>query len=292
MAKTDKEVAVAESTAALAVTGIDYEADVAYAAKFKAEDVSLPFLRIIQKSSPYHEQGHALFIEGAKPGMLLNTVTKEVFEALTTGVEVIPVDNTVTYDEWVPRDAGGGYVTQHKVETPADVEALYKKTTKGGPRGTTDVFSNGNELVKYQRYVVLIRTKDRGLCAAAIGMKSTELKKARAWNALIEDFKIQRSDGSWVKPAIFACSYRLRLVREEKNGESWYNWTIDAVGKVTNADEYNAARELAKALQAGRVSVNMANLDDTGGDPDGTARPMRSADYAGGQQIDGEEVPF
>ena len=42
------------------------------------EDMALPFVRILGQLSPQVTDGDAKYIEGAKPGMIYNTVTSDV----------------------------------------------------------------------------------------------------------------------------------------------------------------------------------------------------------------------
>ena len=44
------------------------------------EDMALPFVRILGQLSPQVTDGDAKFIDGAKPGMIYNTVTSELFD--------------------------------------------------------------------------------------------------------------------------------------------------------------------------------------------------------------------
>ena len=44
------------------------------------DDLALPFIRILGQLSPQVTQGDAKYIEGAKPGMIYNTVTSELYD--------------------------------------------------------------------------------------------------------------------------------------------------------------------------------------------------------------------
>ena len=44
------------------------------------EDMALPFVRILGQLSPQVTDGDAKYIDGAKPGMIYNTVTSELFD--------------------------------------------------------------------------------------------------------------------------------------------------------------------------------------------------------------------
>ena len=41
-----------------------------------SEDVKIPFLRILQDLSPQVKEGKGEYIQGAKPGMIINSVSK------------------------------------------------------------------------------------------------------------------------------------------------------------------------------------------------------------------------
>ncbi len=53
------------------------------------EDMALPFVRILGQLSPQVTDGDAKYIEGAKPGMIYNTVTSELYDG-KKGIKVIP----------------------------------------------------------------------------------------------------------------------------------------------------------------------------------------------------------
>ena len=53
------------------------------------DDLALPFVRILGQLSPQVTQGDAKFIESAKPGMIYNTVTNDLFDG-KNGIKVIP----------------------------------------------------------------------------------------------------------------------------------------------------------------------------------------------------------
>ena len=44
------------------------------------DDMALPFVRILGQLSPQVTDGDAKYIEGAKPGMIYNTVTSELYD--------------------------------------------------------------------------------------------------------------------------------------------------------------------------------------------------------------------
>ena len=54
------------------------------------DDLALPFVRILGQLSPQVTEGDAKYIEGAKPGMIYNTVTHELYDG-KKGIKVFLV---------------------------------------------------------------------------------------------------------------------------------------------------------------------------------------------------------
>ena len=54
-----------------------------------SEDFALPFLRVLGQLSPETNKRDAKYVEGAEPGMIFNTVTKQLYDG-EEGVNVIP----------------------------------------------------------------------------------------------------------------------------------------------------------------------------------------------------------
>ena len=54
-----------------------------------ADDLALPFIRILGDLSPQVKKSKAEYVEGAEPGMLFNTVSKELYDG-SKGIKVVP----------------------------------------------------------------------------------------------------------------------------------------------------------------------------------------------------------
>src|SRR5690348_2396641 len=107
------------------------------------EDLAIPFFAILQKGSPQVEEGGAAYIEGAKPGMFFNTVTKEFFDGRDKGTRFIAVHHDHKFIEWKPRDDGGGLVAVHDANSEFVVNAR-----KTGPKFGKIEVEGGNELAE------------------------------------------------------------------------------------------------------------------------------------------------
>ena len=133
-----------------------------------ARDTAIPYISILQTSSPQVNPSKAEYLESAKAGQLFNTVTQETFDKL----EVIPVFYHLKYVEWKPREQGGGFINSH------DAESGIIGQTKRDPMTGKQVLPNGNHIVQTAYHFVLMMSGD-GYQNAVISMSSSQLKKSR-----------------------------------------------------------------------------------------------------------------
>ncbi|MCK5018922.1 MAG: hypothetical protein KAS32_17805 [Candidatus Peribacteraceae bacterium] len=78
------------------------------------DDFSIPYLSVLQQLSPQLKKKDAAYIENAEEGMLLNTVTQEVYDG-AEGVLFQPCATEHAFVEWIPRKAGGGCAGVHQI---------------------------------------------------------------------------------------------------------------------------------------------------------------------------------
>ena len=83
------EVAKKENAGALSTNLFEADAN-AGSQNMTQEDLALPFLKVLGQLSPEVNKRDGKYVEGAEPGMILNTVTNEVF-AGAKGIDVLPV---------------------------------------------------------------------------------------------------------------------------------------------------------------------------------------------------------
>ena len=69
------------------------------------DDFAMPFLRVLGQLSPETNKRDAKYIEGAEPGMIFNTVTKQTYDG-EKGLNVIPCGYKRDYVEWTERGEG------------------------------------------------------------------------------------------------------------------------------------------------------------------------------------------
>jgi hypothetical protein len=81
------------------------------------EDLVIPRLEVLQALSPECTEGNEAYVKGARPGDLMNSVTKQIYGR---EAHVVPVHYTKQYLVWIHRDNGGGFrgsfATQEEAE--------------------------------------------------------------------------------------------------------------------------------------------------------------------------------
>jgi len=240
------EVATAKNTALSADLLDDMMLDAGEGAAFSADEMQIPFVRLLQALSPQLNKKKAEYIDGASSGDAFNNVTGQYWDG-EQGLTVIPCYQTTKYLEFTPREMGGGFRGEINPNNP-----VLQQTTRSGSK---EILPNGNELVKSDQHFCLIVDEDGGFQPAVIDMKSTQLKVSRRWKTQIAMQKVALPNGSKVTPPVFATMWKLRSVEESNDQGSWSNWAVEKVGLVEDRDLYQEARTFRKSIEAGEVKA-------------------------------------
>ena len=210
-----------------------------------SDDYALPFLRVLGQLSPECNKRDAKYVDGAEPGMIFNTVTKQLYDG-EAGVNIIPCYYKREYVEWSDRGEGTtAPVAIHSVDSGIIKEATRDASYK-------DRLPNGNYLENTASYFVLI---DDGT-SALISMKSTQLKVSRSWNSMMNSIKLKGKNGMFT-PAMYSHIYNLKTVQQSNDKGTWFGWTIEKVGPVQDKDLYGAAKSFASSVNKGDVTAKL-----------------------------------
>jgi len=213
-----------------------------------AKDLAIPFLTVLQSNSPQCKSSHGKYIDGAQEGNILNTVTEETFDE---GIIVIPCGFLKNLVEWVPRVAGGGYVTAHSMDSGIREQA----STQEVDGKQCWVLPNGNHIVETAYHYVLLSHENGAVEQCVIGMSSTQLRNSRRWLSLISGMVMQNSDGEQFTPPMYAHKYKLSTVVESKQDNTWMGWKIDVLDPLQEQDLFDRAVTFNKAISQGLVQV-------------------------------------
>lgn len=207
------------------------------------EDFALPFLKLLTSTSP--EIGE---MDGAMPGMILNSVTNELYDG-KKGILVVPSAYVRQYIEWTPRGSGSSAPAQ---VYPATSDILSR--THRDPGDHKDYLDNGNYIENTANHYVMI-LGDQGIPnPALIVMKSTQLKKSRKWNSMMMSTKLMGKNGPYTPP-MYSQIYRLTTQAESNDKGKWYGWEVERVGSLEDMGVYAAAKQFATSIGAGEVKV-------------------------------------
>ena len=191
-------------------------------------------------------------IEGAMPGMIFNTVTKELFDG-KKGIVVVPTAYVRQYIEWAPRgSASSGAPVQ---VYPATSDILSR--TNRVPGDNKDYLDNGNYIENTANHYVMMVTDEGIPVPALIVMKSTQLKKSRKWNSMMMSTKLMGKNGPYTPP-IYSQMYRLTTTAESNDKGKWYGWEVERIGSIPAdqiASVYMAAKQFAESVNRGEVKV-------------------------------------
>jgi hypothetical protein len=216
-----------------------------------SKDIAIPYIGILQALSPQCQKGGPDFIKGAEPGFFFQNVNNIMWNPEEAPLLIVPCAFDRVVNEWRPREAGGGLVAVHPVNTPLLQQA--KPNDKGVP-----TLPSGHNLIDTATHYVLYKSPitDR-FEPAVISMKSTNLKKSRLWNSLLTQQLIPGTD----KPAPrWLFQWEFRTVVETGNNNTWYNFEISRAGTVDRAT-YEEARKMYTGWKAGNVRAPVEGAD-------------------------------
>lgn len=218
------------------------------------DDVIIPMAYALQKGHTQTDERDESYIEGAKPGEIWLRGSATPIHNGREGVLFQPVDFMKVWIEWKPNREGfaGRHTSRPKDAKEAEI------IIEGKPR---IVWQRGNEnlVVETREHYGFFITPGEGAQAYMIPMSSTQHTVSRQWMALMGQFRDNRG-----KPLdSFAKIYRLKTVRREKDGNSWYVFEAKDERWAT-AEEYAAGLALYNSIAAGE-KVAAPYDDDTGG---------------------------
>ncbi len=208
--KQEQSIAKRENAGALATNLFEADANQG-AQNITQEDLALPFLKVLGQLSPEVNKRDAKYVEGAEPGMILNTVTNALYDG-TKGIQVLPVFYKRQYIEWQDRGESKG-APVHIYNAGDDIP----KTTRD--KMNKDRLGNGNYLENTANHYVV--TLGDSPSTALISMKATQLKISKKWNSMMLGIKMQGKNGLFTPPT-YSHIYKLRTVQQSNDKGTWF----------------------------------------------------------------------
>jgi len=244
----------------------------------KGVDISIPFLAILQPMSPIVVDGT---VEGAKPGMIYNTATGELWDAEVTGnkdkdaakgVPFVRVHNDKKFIEWIPRAAGGGIAGDYEDGSPEVLDAIRDAGGRYKPLKVGD-----NDLVETHYIHGLTLTADGAEPTgfATMAAKSTNIKAIKDWNLQLLSLK---------GVPTYATRCKLVTVKDKNDQGTWYKlkvvpfnptgWRGSQINPAAEAHVIEAARDFRQLVLSGVAKVDYSQEKASGEPVRGNGEPV------------------
>lgn len=255
------------------------------------EDMSMdemltPFLRILQKGSPQVDPAMPeQCIEEARPGMIFNTATQELYSG-KDGVEIVVCARDHHYGSWVPRDSGGGFRGMFKPNDPA---VLKLRAQHGKFKKLPYMMDNeAVHLVETIQFYVLYAAKDLdefNAQRAIISFTSTAMPVAQMHLTRHMNWKYRQSNGTSSPAQLWSYKWLFTLVPQQNAMGSWFNWRTELLPRggtaiqalIKPTDElWRMGEEFYQLYRSGGVMVdqNAGGSAATGGAFDSDEIPL------------------
>lgn len=231
-----------------------------------SSEVITPRINLLQAMSKQVKKSEAEYIKGAEEGMMMNSLTKELFSG-EKGLRFVPCYNETGWNEWIPQSLGGGLAKRWGKDvsfkqTYVEEKGKYQRIATDD-KGKSYVAS---EVSKYSDYYVLVINEDGSYFPAVIGFSGTKYKVHRK---LINDISLpdyKKKDGSFVTPAPFYRVYDLFTVPESDGTNSWFNYKFERAGNyniLQNKEQVaKSAAEFRNLVQEGKIVAVAEQQDD------------------------------
>lgn len=259
------EVVAKKENAVLPFDVSELRKDAKLGGEVSFKDISIPYLYILQSNSPQCNVDHPKHIKGAIASMFYLTVLEKVYDSRgDDGLTIIPCYYERLITEWIDREAGGGLVASHPVDTPLLAQA--RPDEKGRP-----TLPNGHKLVETAYHYVLVQDPGtREWVQAIMPLKSTFLKASRKLNSLIVTTMIP---GTQTVAPRFLFKYRVRTVKEQKDQNIWSSPVFTQLDMV-DKQQYEAAKTYAGVAADAQLRAAAAAGDAANSGPGGTQEEL------------------
>lgn len=250
--------------------------------EFKAGELQLPWLRIVQTASGYMKRASDEYIEQAREGDIIDNVSKR----LRASQAVILVKYETHYTEWAP---GGGKLVRQWFMDPTGYNAAHFPEGKSFGKKITEA---RNEIAQTPTYYILaIDTETGSAQPMCMAWGSTQAKKTRTMNTIARSEVIDEAGLPFIPP-IYARIFELGSRGEVgDDGKSWAGWTFKPVGLVAAHPKFGArwwaaAEAFREQIEKGNVRPGLP--DDV---EEGVAQQDEPATYGDGMPSAGSKLP-
>lgn len=202
------------------------------------EDLAIPRLEVVQGLSEALQVGKPGYIEGAKQGDLINSVTNVNYgrEAF-----VVPISFVKQWLVWKDYNEGGGFFGAFQTQPEAEARLAEVVAEGQHKKEHLEVLDTPTHLC------LIVDFKNGTVGEIMVPLARTKAKVSRAWNTMVRMAGVDR----WARV------YRISSAMEKnkKNQEFW-NFVVSPNG-APNKVLFDMAERLAAQVKSGARTVNM-----------------------------------
>ena len=192
-----------------------------------AAHLQTPRVKQLQQLSNEVDEQHSEYIEGAKVGDFINTVTRENYGQ---SIYVLNIRFTEEFVAWKKREKGGELAGSFASKEDA-IESL--KTQNLNPEDYDITETHSHMLIRKNEESGNLDVPFLFDCA------SSKLRVSREWNTQIAGLSGDRFSALW----------KMSSVRtENRTGQKFYNIQVEKVGWATD-DDYNNAKTVFESIK-------------------------------------------
>ena len=248
---------------------INFESDAGSGLEGADKDsYAIPFLLFLQPLSP---QVAEATVEGAKAGLMLNSVTNDLYES---GF-IVPCAFQRRWVRWGARDAGGGFKGEFsaaqvaEMRTRGEVKEVDNRLYFPLSDGSINEKKSDRLSDTRNHYVLLLRMpEDETPKPMVMALASTGIKHSKNLMSRIEGIKFKRQNGSLFTPPSFSHMYPVKTAKNTNEKGTWWTPDIGTPQLITNEALYELAKAFHDSVTSGRVEVahdSVRGEGDTGG---------------------------
>ena len=226
-----------------------------------SDSYAIPFLQILQKMSDQTDPENASYINGAKAGMFANLTTGKLFDG-KKGINIIPCHYSRKFVEWVPREKGGGL---RGIHTP-DSDVV--QNANPSPKNPLELITSEGHILSDTRYHFVLHVVNGQAEPVILTMKSSQIKKSKAWMTRMQNLTVARKDGSRFKAPMFSHVWTLTTKQETNDRGSWFGYFIEGEPiLITKEILFKQAQDFRNMAMKGdaKVSGDPSSSDATPG---------------------------
>ena len=195
-----------------------------------AEHLQTPRVKLLQQMNSEVDPNHDAYINGAKPGDFINSVTNENYG---TELYVINVHFKEDFVLWRKRESGGGLIGTYGSQSAA-LDHLAKEGLK----------AEDHEIIQTQSHLLLRKDPETGELLKTpflMDFASSKLRVSREWNTQIGQLGGDRFCALWKLSS---------LQTQNRAAQKFYNLNAENQGWVTEED-YEYTKEVYTKLNLG-----------------------------------------